>query len=108
MFEQISRRRFLQAAGLATGGLVLAACTVPVAPAGDGDAGGAEAQQIVYWTFWADRWGEIQGQIVDNFNASQSAIQVEMLVVPWSELTTKLLTAVPAGRFHHHAPGHDH
>ena len=97
MFEQISRRRFLQAAGLATGGLVLAACTVPVAPAGDGDAGGAEAQQIVYWTFWADRWGEIQGQIVDNFNASQSAIQVEMLVVPWSELTTKLLTAVPAG-----------
>ena len=63
---------------------------VPQAPAG-------ESTTIAYWTFWADRWGEFQQQIVDGYNASQSEIQVEMLIVPWGDLSTKLLTAVSAG-----------
>jgi ABC-type glycerol-3-phosphate transport system substrate-binding protein len=58
----------------------------------------ATATKITYWTFWADRWGEFQGQIIDAFNKSQSEIQVEMLIAPWGELNTKLLTAISAGQ----------
>jgi multiple sugar transport system substrate-binding protein len=34
---------------------------------------------------------------VDGFNKSQSDIAVEMLIAPWGELNTKLLTAISAG-----------
>jgi multiple sugar transport system substrate-binding protein len=57
----------------------------------------AEAVKIAYWTFWADRWGEFQREIVEEYNKSQSEIQVEMLIAPWGELDTKLLTAISAG-----------
>ncbi len=98
MNTKFSRRSFLQYTGAVSAGVLLAACVPPAAaPTGEEAAAMAEPQQIAYWTFWADRWGEFQGQIVDNFNESQSDIHVEMLIVPWGELNVKLLTAIPAG-----------
>lgn len=98
MKTKYSRRAFLQYTGVVSAGVLLAACAPPAAgPAVGEETMVAEPQQIAYWTFWADRWGEFQGTIVDNFNESQSDIQVEMLIVPWGELNVKLLTAIPAG-----------
>jgi multiple sugar transport system substrate-binding protein len=102
MRRALTRRDFLRAS-LATAGLTLAACAPAGAPAPTGsesnvDAAPAEGTTIAYWTFWADRWGEFQQQIVDGYNEENSdGIQVEMLIVPWGDLSTKLLTAVSAG-----------
>ncbi len=83
-------------------GALLAACAPAGGSSSSGDsASGApssETTTIAYWTFWADRWGEFQQQIVDTYNTeNQDGIQVEMLIVPWGDLATKLLTAVSAG-----------
>jgi len=83
-------------------GAALAACAPASAPAGgegtDAAADAAtESTTITYWTFWADRWGEFQQQLVDEYNSSHDELQVEMLIVPWGDLATKLLTAVSAG-----------
>ncbi len=99
--QRLSRRDFLRtSAGLATMA-ALSACVAPGAPAtGEGGqaAPNAEGATISYWTFWADRWGEFQQKIVDDYNANgKDGIQVDMLIVPWGDLSTKLLTAVAAG-----------
>jgi multiple sugar transport system substrate-binding protein len=100
--RMLSRRNFLRAS-MAVTGLAVAACAAPgaapgTAPGDESSAPAGEGTNITYWTFWADRWGEFQQQIVDQYNAeNQDGIQVEMLIVPWGELATKLLTAVSAG-----------
>ena len=113
----ISRRELLRGlVGLTLGSgaaMALAACApqAPAAPAGEAapeqaDSTAKTAEQappagaktkISYWTFWADRWGEFQRQIVESYNQSQNEIEVEMLIAPWGELNTKLLTAISAG-----------
>jgi multiple sugar transport system substrate-binding protein len=115
--KRLSRRELLRGLGLSLGATaLLTACAAPAAPpapvAPEGEAQeeppateepaaeappAAEAVKISYWTFWADRWGEFQQEIVDKFNESQSDIAVEMLIAPWGELNTKLLTAISAG-----------
>ena len=103
--SEFSRRAFLRASAVLAAGAALAACTPATAPAGgesttDAAAADAatEATTITYWTFWADRWGEFQQKIVDDYNANgKDGIQVDMLIVPWGDLSTKLLTAVAAG-----------
>lgn len=98
----LSRRDFLRtAAGLAAVA-TLAACAPAAAPATGGSESGqaasSEGATIAYWTFWADRWGEFQQQLVDDYNANgKDGIKVEMLIVPWGDLSTKLLTAVASG-----------
>ncbi len=96
----LSRRTFLRAS-VAVAGLALVACAPAAAPAGGAAAGESSATQegakIAYWTFWADRWGEFQQQLVDQYNEEQQEVQVEMLIVPWGDLPVKLLTAVSAG-----------
>ena len=71
--QRLSRRDFLRtSAGLATMA-ALSACVAPGAPAtGEGGqaAPNAEGATISYWTFWADRWGEFQQKIVDDYNAN--------------------------------------
>jgi multiple sugar transport system substrate-binding protein len=70
----------------------------PATENAEGGAPAGEVANITYWTFWADRWGEFQREIVESYNASQDQIQVEMLIAPWGELNTKLLTAISAGQ----------
>lgn len=100
--KTFSRRAILKGIGLGLGATVLAACAPQTqapaeeAPAEEPAAPVAETVKISYWTFWADRWGEFQQQIVNKYNESQSKIQVEMLIAPWGELSTKLLTAIAA------------
>ncbi|HXF63897.1 MAG TPA: ABC transporter substrate-binding protein [Caldilineaceae bacterium] len=103
----MTRRQLLLAIGRTSLGVGafswLAACTPPAAAPStgasqeEGEAASGETVTIQYWTFWADRWGEQQGRIVEEYNATHDDIQVEMLIVPWGELATKLLTAVSAG-----------
>lgn len=107
MGARLTRRELLR--GLvsvslgASASSLLAACApqagpgAPEAQREEAKPAGAGPVKISYWTFWADRWGEFQQQIVNKYNESQSEIQVEMLIVPWGELSTKLLTAIPAG-----------
>jgi len=98
----LTRRDFLRGLVGVAGVSILAACapqatSVPDAEEPAEAPAAAEPTKISYWTFWADRWGEFQGTIVEGFNESQSEIEVEMLIAPWGELNTKLLTAIPAG-----------
>ena len=102
--SRLSRRAFLQTTAVLAAGSALAACVPAAAPStGESAGSGASADAgtatttITYWTFWADRWGEFQQQIVDDYNATHDQLQVEMLIVPWGDLATKLLTAVSAG-----------
>ncbi|MCB0106383.1 MAG: ABC transporter substrate-binding protein [Caldilineaceae bacterium] len=102
--SRLSRRAFLQTTAVLAAGSALAACVPAAAPStGESAGSGASADTgtatttITYWTFWADRWGEFQQQIVDDYNATHDQLQVEMLIVPWGDLATKLLTAVSAG-----------
>lgn len=100
--QRMSRRDFLRTTAGLTTLAALSACVAPAAPSsGSGESGqsvSSEGAKIAYWTFWADRWGEFQQQIVDDYNKSgKDDIQVEMLIVPWGDLSTKLLTAVAAG-----------
>ena len=44
--QSLSRRRFLQSAGLVVGGSLLAACTVPNAPGGTPAAGTGGAESL--------------------------------------------------------------
>lgn len=103
--KPLTRRQLLLGMGKAGAALgmmsALAACAAPVAAPGgsatESEAGAQDTATIQYWTFWADRWGEQQGKIVEEYNNTHDDFQVEMLIVPWGELTTKLLTAVSAG-----------
>ncbi len=114
--RRLSRRELLRGLGVSLGATALmAACApapaAPPAPAAEPQEEpapaeepaateapvAAEATKISYWTFWADRWGEFQQEIVNNYNKSQSDTAVEMLIAPWGELNTKLLTAISAG-----------
>lgn len=103
--KPLTRRQLLLGMGKAGAALgmmsALAACAAPVAAPGGSATGSETGSQdtatIQYWTFWADRWGEQQGKIVEEYNNTHDDFQVEMLIVPWGELTTKLLTAVSAG-----------
>jgi multiple sugar transport system substrate-binding protein len=113
--KKYSRRDILKGIGLGAGAAVLAACApAPAAPT----AAPAEQQptekpteaaaapttapaaagktKISYWTFWADRWGEFQQQIIDKYNQSQDKVEVEMLICAWDQLNTKLLPAIAA------------
>jgi hypothetical protein len=73
--RHLTRRQLLLGigkTGVALGALsALAACAAPgVAPAtessgGETQAAAQDTATIQYWTFWADRWGEFQGTIVE-------------------------------------------
>src|SRR5262249_47485063 len=98
---ELSRRDFLRAS-VAAAGLVLTACAPLGSPAQTGQSAGGAAPakattKIAYWAFWAGRWGEFQQKLVNKFNEEQKEVQGEMLIVPWGDLATKLLTAVSAG-----------
>jgi multiple sugar transport system substrate-binding protein len=109
--KKYSRRDVLMGAGLGLGATVLAAggaqpTAAPAAPAAEKpteqpaavatQVPAAGKTKISYWTFWADRWGEFQQQIINKYNESQDKVEVEMLICPWGDLNTKLLPAIAA------------
>ncbi len=97
---RLSRRNFLRMAAVGTGTLALAAC-VPMQPgASESDAPGAAVTQITYLSQGGDEASVNRYQpLIDQFQADNSDIQVEMLLEPGGaiEVQTKLLTLIAAG-----------
>jgi len=105
--RSLSRRRFLQYAGLAAGTTVLAACTVPGAPGaapagGEGAAApGTETKTLEAWSRMTDVAQDSIKGIIDNYNAQNTiGAQVEFVYIAQtqgSQADEKLLTAVAGG-----------
>jgi len=106
MKNQISRRNFLQMAGLTAGATWLAACAVPAAPAPA--AGGGEAAAPSEAAIQMEAWGRMTGidqestiGILDNYNANNDiGATVEFVYIAstqGSQADEKLLTAVAGG-----------
>lgn len=111
--RRISRRGFLKGAAIAGGGLALAACAAPappVAPVAQQPAQPAAEQKpaeapaaagptkLTYWHSWTEQWEEMTQFVADSFNQKFSDIQAQQVVVPGTELMTKLLSAVASGK----------
>ena len=97
---KISRRLFLQIAGVATGALAMAACAPVIAPgASDGGVQAAPAAAAVTLTLWkmphrpAGEEVEIAEKVLDVFRERHSDIGVEYTEVPWAQATEALTTA---------------
>jgi len=106
MKNQISRRNFLQMAGLTAGAIGLAACAVPAAPApaassGEGAAPAAATIQMEAWSRMTDVAQESILGIIDNYNAENTIgatlTHVYIAQTQGSQADEKLLTAVAGG-----------
>ena len=106
MKQQISRRTFLQMAGLTAGAAWIAACAAPVAPgAAPAEGEGAmpsEAQiEMEAWSRMTDVAQESILGIIDNYNETNEIdAKVEFVYIAQtqgSQADEKLLTAVAGG-----------
>lgn len=87
MEQKLSRRQFLQGTGIAAGALLMAACTVPAAPAPAPPAGGAapaaqpaakEVKILEAWSRMTDVAQQSIKGIIDNYNAKNTkGVKVE-------------------------------
>lgn len=98
---KISRRNFLKASAIATGGLLFASCAPQptTAPAGEmeepqAEGAGVEPQTIQYWVFWGS-----YGGVVDDFKpALLEYIKPHNIDIKWGvEADQVFMTAVAAG-----------
>lgn len=108
MTHKVSRRHFLQLAGVATSAAILAGCPAPVvtpqegaAPAGEGAAPAGDVQVMEAWSRMTGLAQESMMGIIDNYNAATDRnVRVEFVYIPQtqgSQADEKLLTAVAGG-----------
>jgi multiple sugar transport system substrate-binding protein len=107
MTQKLSRRHFLQIAGVATGAAVLAGCPAPAPQAGAPAAGGeaaAPAGDVKVLEAWSRMTGigeESMRAIIDEYNATNTVgAKVEYVyiaVTEGSQADEKLLTAIAGG-----------
>ncbi len=104
----LSRRRFFGVTGALAGGVALAACGGGATPPG---AGGGAAQTtggggtaydgpnvtVAFWNGWTGADGEQAQKMVDQFNAENPKIKVNMNVYQWADFFKKLPAAVRTG-----------
>src|SRR5215207_1110967 len=84
--------------------LLITACMAPVAapaPAEGGEAPAAETGDKVVLQYWEMNWGDqvttaLQG-LVDEWNAANPDVQVELTQLNWGDYVQKMLSAVAAG-----------
>lgn len=116
--KRMSRRQFLRMSGLAALGLSAAACaqsptptpappakataatTTTTAPAAAPSATPAPRQPVTikWWTVPSEEYSEqAQRKLVDAFHAAQSAVRVDISVLPESGFTDKMTTALGSG-----------
>ncbi len=106
--QSLSRRRFLQYAGITAGATLMAACAVPAAPGAAPAAGDSSAAAPAAETKTLEAWSRMTGiaeestkQIIDNYNAENTmGATVEFVYIPQtqgSQADEKLLTAVAGG-----------
>jgi len=108
----ISRRSFLRMSGAAVGMAALAACAAPVAPAAPAAPAAGEAaapaapavntgarQTVRYLSWWFEEGnrGKTWLAFVDEFNKSQSEIEVTTENIPFDAYTTKTIVGAQSG-----------
>ena len=101
MQHKLSRRKFLQATGVTTAGLALAAC-VPVSPStGSSAAPDAAVAEIEWWTVAGADVGteEDQRAWLDAFHASEASegVQVNATFLPDDGFSEKMTTVLGTG-----------
>lgn len=100
----LSRRQFLQVAGLATAGATLAACVPAAAPTESAGGGAAapsgETYMVNHWSWLGASDAAVWGRHIDNFNEAHAdqGIQIEKLDVASSEYKTKVVAAAATGQ----------
>jgi multiple sugar transport system substrate-binding protein len=93
---KMSRRHFLQAAGLAGMGAALAACAPVGAPAGGGEAAPAgEAMTVTVWGWWEERMKIFQ-DAGDGYREQNPNVTVKVETFG-DDLWPKVYASVPAG-----------
>jgi multiple sugar transport system substrate-binding protein len=108
MSQKLSRRHFLQIAGLTAGAAVLAGCPAAVVPQAGAPASGDTAAAPAGETQVLEAWSRMTGLaeestrgIIDNYNAQNTlGVQVEFVYIAQtqgSQADEKLLTAVAGG-----------
>ncbi len=102
MQRSLSRRKFLKAAALSSGAVVLAACTPPQAPgAGEGEALAAPVE-IQWWSFPLGLPGELyphgswEQEKADEYMELHPNVEIAYQGMGWDSLT-KMSTSVAAG-----------
>ncbi len=97
----VSRRRFLQASGLAAVSAALAACAAPAAgdaAADTDDSGMMEPSNVLIWTgFGQGRMADAMQGAVDRFVEENPDYTAEHVIVPWGELHNNVITNTAAG-----------
>ena len=90
----LSRRQFLRiAAGVAAGG-VLAACTVPTAPASEGSAAAIE----IGWARHGNETSQATEDVLSGlFQDANPGIVIDAIAIPWSDYNTKIPIDIAGG-----------
>ena len=92
--KSMSRRDFLRVTGMATTGLMMAACA-PGAPAASDSAAAPSADAVSEITFW---WWDDAGQIwADAYKDVNPELTVNFVNTPFADAHDKLLTSFAAG-----------
>lgn len=92
----LSRRGFLQAAGVATG-WALAAC-VAAPTASDTETAQPETSEVVIWTgFGQGRMADAMAGAIDRFVEEHPAYTADHVIVPWGEIHNNVITNTAAG-----------
>ncbi len=97
----VTRRGFLRAVGLVSGGLALAACTaVPAAPQADTDDAAAMAEPITLAALWVSQTALVayfEDYSANIFSPNNNGAQVEFTLAPANEFPQKILSGMAAG-----------
>lgn len=103
-FQSLSRRHFLKTAAVVGVGALVAACAAPTAaPGASSDApavntGARQTVRYLSWWFQEGKRGETWNAFIQEFNESQSEIEVVAENIPFDAYTTKTIVAVQSGK----------
>ncbi|MCC9076861.1 extracellular solute-binding protein [Litorilinea aerophila] len=97
---KLSRRRFMQMAGMVAGGTVLAACAPSApAPAAGGEEGGAPAAEAINLTFWGfatnrNKWYQA---LAERYKEEHPEVSIDIQEIAYEEMHNKVATTLVAG-----------
>ncbi|NJN81963.1 MAG: ABC transporter substrate-binding protein [Caldilineaceae bacterium] len=95
--NRMNRRHFLQALGVSTGVMALAACAPAAAPSassgGEASAPAAEQVTVTLWSSFTGKNGETETALVERFNESQEDVVIDYQFQGSYEETAQKVTA---------------
>lgn len=100
--QQLSRRKFLKAAGSTTALAALAACAPALpqnAPAAVEAPAISKSIEIIHWSWLSASDGEVWAKMIADFNAAHKDknVQIKMEVIPDDQFETKVVAAAVSG-----------